>query len=123
MNGEYFLQVAGLIVALGAVSVALNAIVLKVLKPTYRVIRTLDKFASSLPVILEIAEEFKPNSGATLRDQVDEIKIKLVNIEGQLEVIALLAHRPGNNMVDDNLGMDPSTHPSTFDLPTTGATT
>lgn len=55
--------------------------------PVWRTMMAINHFAEALPVLLEIADEFKPNGGGSLRDQIDEIRIGQINIEQQLEQI------------------------------------
>ncbi len=107
--------IAGGIILFGATVVALNAIVLKLFKPMFRGVVVLNEFTESMPILIDIAKEFKPNEGHTLRDQVDDIRVKLNNIEGQLEALITNSHPPAERSATT------SSVPITFDLPTTGS--
>lgn len=39
----------------------------------------------AIPVLVDISQEFKPNGGSSLRDQIDEHSMLLRNIQQQLE--------------------------------------
>jgi len=119
--------IAGGIILFGAIVVALNAIVLKLFKPMFRGVVALSEFTESVPTLIDIAKEFHPNDGHTLRDQVDGINIKLNNIEGQLETLITNSHSPtlhgtGVHKTEVSTPISPiSSVPVTFDLPTTGS--
>jgi hypothetical protein len=67
------LWVDGLIVA-AAVITAITVIWRKFLQPLLRAIETLTETVEALPTLLEIAQQFQPNEGHTLRDSVDRIE-------------------------------------------------
>lgn len=89
------IQIAGV----SALLIALGIIFQKGLIPLWKgivalvhAVETLDSVAKhtadlpdALPVLMDIAEEFKPNDGATLRDRVDRLELGLRNITQQLE--------------------------------------
>lgn len=62
------------------------------ISPTYNALVALSEFFDAQPTLLSIAQEFKPNNGDTLRDQVDaltnngaDITLRLGNIESSVE--------------------------------------
>jgi hypothetical protein len=73
-----FLRIAAVIIGLGGIVYAGRILWLYLLKP-------LREFTAAQPVLIAIAYEFRPNSGRSLRDQIDLVNIRLVNIEQQLE--------------------------------------
>ncbi|MFQ5524571.1 MAG: hypothetical protein ACE5F5_13525 [Acidimicrobiia bacterium] len=58
----------------------------KVIRPGARIIYLAEE---SLPVLLDIAQEFKPNNGKSLVDRMTIIEGRLDDISGQLEVICV----------------------------------
>ena len=94
MTQDNYLQFAAMVAAAGAIALALHLIWRHALIPTYRFfvkgykfIGAVAMFTEAQPVLLEIASEFRPNDGASLRDQVDSTNLRLSNIEGQMEQI------------------------------------
>lgn len=57
----------------GAACAALVAI-LAVARTLYKVMRAAVRAEEALPILFEIAEQFRPNGGGSLRDQVDGIR-------------------------------------------------
>lgn len=89
-------QLAGIIITLGAVSYAISLVWSHAIVPLYNAIIhiyhaiiQISEFMEVLPTIVSIAHEFEPNDGESLRGQVDNINIKLDNIEGQLETLVI----------------------------------
>jgi len=78
------------VVGLGAVAYALHLIWVHLIKPIHTVVKALVGFAEVYPVLEEIAHEFKPNNGNTLRDQVDMLNIRTSNIEGSVEKLVII---------------------------------
>lgn len=109
--------IAGGIILFGGVVVALNAIVLKFFRPLFHAAVTVRDFTETIPTLTKIAEEFQPNSGKTLRDQVDGINFRLGNIEGQLEALVTNSHPSTEH---HGVSVAPAM-PVTFDLPSTGS--
>ncbi len=70
MTGE---QSVDLIVGFAALVVALGVIWKKFLYPFWRAIDTMTEVG---PVLLDVAHEFRPNNGHSLRDVVDRIETK-----------------------------------------------
>ncbi len=60
--------------ALGALAVIWR----KGLLPVVKFFRAVDRIAEAMPVLIEIADEFKPNGGASLRDSFDRIEVSMV---------------------------------------------
>ena len=87
MNVDQFLRLSAIIVATGASLYALNLIWRCMIRPFYLAVRALAEFMDAQPTLLQIAHEFEPNDGDTLRDQMDSANIRLSNIEGQLELL------------------------------------
>ncbi len=92
MSQDSYLQFAAMIAAAGGIALALNLIWRYILVPTYKFLKAVAMFAEAQPVLLGIANQFTPNDGDSLRDQVDSLhdamgdtNIRLGNIEGQLE--------------------------------------
>lgn len=82
---NWFLQFAAVIIAAGGIAYGLHLLWRYILCPGYRVLIGLTLVVEVWPVLSQIAEEFKPNEGNTLRDQVDATNLRLGNIEGQME--------------------------------------
>lgn len=74
--------ISGLI-AVAAVLTAWYVIWKRAFVPLGRFIRAVDEIAAATPVLVEIAHEFRPNDGQTLRDTVDRVEA------GMLEAIRL----------------------------------
>jgi len=87
MTQDSYLRFAAMVAAAGGIALALNLIWRHVICPIYRFIILIADFTEAQPVLLEIAEEFKPNNGTTLRDQIDTANMRLSNIEGQMEIV------------------------------------
>ncbi len=94
MTQDSYLQFAAMVAAAGAIALALNLIWRFVVVPVYRFLKAVSMFGEAQPVLLGIAAEFRPNDGASLRDQVDslhgevgDVNIRLGNIEGQMEIL------------------------------------
>ena len=105
MSTEAYLRFAAMVAATGGIVYALFLIWEHVICPAWRFFMNVIKFAEAQPVLLAIAKEFRPNDGATLRDQVDrthdeirdirdkineqagDTNIRLGNIEGQMEIL------------------------------------
>ena len=77
------------IVAAGGAVYALHLLWKHAITPIWRSLVSLVHFAEALPVLLCMAEEFKPNEGSSLRDQIDLVNMRLENIEQQLETICI----------------------------------
>jgi len=80
---ESLLRLTAVIVACGAAVLALRTIWAYVVKP-FR------QFAEAQPTLLSIADQFEPNSGSSLRDQIDMTNMRLQNIEQQLERVIMV---------------------------------
>lgn len=89
MSEGTFVTIAGGIILLGAVSYATNLLWSHAIRPLYHAIIQISEFMEALPTIMSIAHEFEPNDGESLRGQVDNINLKLNNIEGQLETLVI----------------------------------
>lgn len=83
MAESIFFWVAGI----AAIILLLRYIGIYVFIPFNRWARAVNAFIEAQPTLLQIAEEFKQNSGSTLRDQVDSANMRLENIEQQLELL------------------------------------
>jgi hypothetical protein len=75
-----FLRVAAVVVAAGGIVYAAHILWVYLLRP-------LREFTSAQPTLLEIAHEFRPNDGNSLRDRIDLANIRLRNMEQQLETV------------------------------------
>jgi len=91
---DSYLQFAAMIAAAGGIALALNLIWRFILVPTYKFLKAVAMFAEAQPVLLGIANQFTPNDGESLRDQVNSLNdaaadtnIRLGNMEGQLEIL------------------------------------
>ena len=84
---DEFLRLGAIVVAAGAAVYAIRIIWLYMIKPVYLALLSLAEFMEAQPTLLQIAHEFQPNDGDTLRDQIDSQSIRLGNIEGQLELL------------------------------------
>ncbi len=105
MTAEGYLRFAAIVAATGGVIYALYLAWQHVICPGWKFFMNVIRFAEAQPVLLAIAKEFRPNNGATLRDQVDstndairdmekqareqagDTNIRLGNIEGQMEIL------------------------------------
>lgn len=87
MSEDGYLQFAAMIVAAGGIAYAFHLIWRHVMCPVYQFFKAVSLFAEAQPVLIEIAHEFRPNDGDSLRDQVDAVNIRLGNIEGQMEIL------------------------------------
>ena len=80
--------------AVSASLIAFGVIWRKGLRPAARLIREFvhaaDNVAQHGPTLLEIAAEFRPNSGGSLRDVIDRIEAAATDMQGQ--VVALTAN-------------------------------
>ena len=92
MTIEQIPQLAAVIVALGAVSYAVNFLWVHAIHPVYRLLVLVSEVVKIYPTILTIAQEFAPNGKETLGEQINSINVQLHNIEGQLEVL-VVGHR------------------------------
>lgn len=57
------------------------------IKPLWRTVVAIVEFTKMAETIADIAHEFHPNEGSSLRDQVDGIKIAVNNISQQVECL------------------------------------
>lgn len=98
----------GLIVLIGA---ALAAIYKWLLKPAWCAVRGVVHWVDATPVLMEIAEEFKPNAGSSLRDRIDSIEgtihrhqaeanTRFDSIESKIDAF-ILDRRPGGQRHTD----------------------
>lgn len=69
--------IAWLIVAAAGVTAALT-IWRKVIIPFAKLVGAINRIADATPVLIDIAEEFRPNGGSSLRDTVDRIETGMV---------------------------------------------
>jgi hypothetical protein len=83
---DVILRTAAVIVAIGGMVVAVRTVYVYVLRP-------LRDIAAAMPVLLDIAHQFHPNDGSSLRDRVDTISIRLENMEQQLEALIVEGER------------------------------
>ena len=97
-------HVLGIIVLSGATVAALWR---WVFKPCWCAIRGVVRFTDATPVLMEIADEFKPNSGTSLRDTVDRIERtqteqgdKLQSIEHKIDTF-IIQRQPGGHRSTD----------------------
>ena len=85
MTERSYLDFAAMIAAAGGIALALHLIWRHLLCPIWRIFTLVATFAETQPVLIDIAHEFQPNDGDSLRDQIDTANIRLGNIEGQME--------------------------------------
>ena len=97
-------HILGIIVLSGA---ALAALWRWFLKPLWVGLRGVVHFVDCTPVLLDIAEQFKPNAGTSLRDTVDRVERrqddlsdKLVSIEDKIDTF-LINRQPGGKRITD----------------------
>lgn len=95
------------IVAAAAVISALTVIYRRGIKPLLAAIidftRTIKRTELAIPVLLEIAEQFKPNHGSSLRDAVDRIEISLAHLRSVDRI--LLSMSPKAHFETDQHGL------------------
>ena len=82
-------------VGLTAVTVAWRKAVWPIVKGATRFARAVEDFTAALPdllelaafapVILDIAAEFQPNEGSSLRDRIDKLNLDMDTLTGQME--------------------------------------
>ncbi len=65
----------------------LHLIIQHAIKPTWRFLVALVKFVEATSVLLDIAEEFKPNHGQSMRDVVNRIEYNQGGITARVERI------------------------------------
>lgn len=65
------------LVITAAALAALATIWRKGILPLVRLARAVERIADATPVLIGIAEEFRPNGGSSLRDTVDRIEVKV----------------------------------------------
>jgi len=94
MTADGYLRFAAMVAAAGGVALALHLIWRHILIPTWEfmkhvvaITRAIVVFIEAQPTLIDIAHEFKPNDGDSLRDQIDTANIRLGNIEGQMEIL------------------------------------
>ena len=87
---ETTIKVLGTITAIGAAGYSAHLIWKYIIMPVHRAMKAMSTFVEAQPVLLDMAREFKPNNGNSLRDQVDLLKISVHNIEGQVEKLVQL---------------------------------
>ena len=79
--------------AVSASLIAFGVIWRKGLRPAARLIREFvhaaDNVAQHGPTLLEIAAEFRPNSGGSLRDVIDRIEAAATTLGGKVDVLAV----------------------------------
>ena len=88
MSESVFFWVAGLT----AIILFIRYLIVYVLIPGLHWAKSFNEFMEAQPTLMEIADQFKPNGGESLRDQIDQANVRLENIEQQLE--ALLTEAP-----------------------------
>lgn len=85
------------ILILSAVLLALGVIwqkgIVVVVKGIRQAVRVFDLVETHLPTLVDIAAEFKPNHGSSLRDAVDSIE---ATIDGMDDQLGFLSIRVGN---------------------------
>ena len=77
---ETFLRIAAAVIAVGGIVYAWHILWVYLLRP-------LREFTSAQATLMEIAHEFRPNDGNSLRDRIDLTNIRLGNLEQQLEMV------------------------------------
>ncbi len=97
-------HILGIIVLSGAAAAALWR---WLIKPLWKGVRGVVYFSDATPVLMEIAEQFKPNAGTSLRDTVDRIERRqddlndaLVSIEDKIDTF-LINRQPGGQRATD----------------------
>ncbi len=95
------------VLIVGGIAAALGATMRWIVVPAFQTARGVIHFADALPVLQEIAEQFKPNGGLSLHDQVQEMNRGLTaNADAIDEVKNLLENhvasvRPGGRRRTD----------------------
>ena len=77
---QVYLRIAAAIIATGGIVYAGHILWVYLLRP-------LREFTAAQATLLEIASEFRPDSGNSLRDRIDLTNIRLGNLEQQLETV------------------------------------
>lgn len=67
--------------AAAAFLVAVGVIWRKGVRPLLRGLETLTHLADALPILLQIADEMRPNAGRSLRDAIDRMEQRINRIE------------------------------------------
>jgi phytoene/squalene synthetase len=67
------------VIGIAAFIVAWQTIWKRFLVPLARFVKGVIRIADATPVLVQIAEEFRPNGGGTVRDVVDRIETKVDN--------------------------------------------
>lgn len=76
------------VISIGALGLAFQQIYRHILTPAWRALKALMQLADAIPVIVAIADEFKPNSGGSLRDSMDRIEDSQRKLaEGHREIV------------------------------------
>ncbi len=91
----------------GGAAAAIGSIMKWVILPTIKLVRTMIHFADATPVLMEMAEQFKPNGGPPLHEQVAsmvrgqvEITDRLETVEGKIDSFVVQRKRGGNRNTD-----------------------
>lgn len=79
--------VAKAVILVGSVGYAFHLIHRHILTPAWRAMKALQQLADAMPVLLEIAEEFQPNSGTSLRDAVNRIEQSQQRVATRLDAL------------------------------------
>lgn len=79
---DVILRTAAVLVAVGGIILAVRTVYVYLLRP-------LREISEAMPILLDIARQFRPNDGTSLRDRVDGISGRLANIEQQLETLLI----------------------------------
>jgi hypothetical protein len=65
------------IIGIAAFLIAWQTIWKRFLVPMYLFVKGVIRIADATPILVQIAEEFRPNGGGTVRDTVDRIELKV----------------------------------------------
>jgi hypothetical protein len=65
------------VIGIAAFLVAWQTIWKRFLVPLARFVKGVIRIADATPILVQIAEEFRPNGGGTVRDTVDRIELKV----------------------------------------------
>jgi hypothetical protein len=93
------------VIGIAAFIVAWQTIWKRFLVPLARFVKGVIRIADATPVLVQIAEEFRPNGGGTVRDTVDRIETKVGAIEGKVDDAARLVRDATDSWASDRIAV------------------
>ena len=86
------------IVSIAGIGVILERLWTKIIMPIIRAIHATMVFVQAYPILVEISNQFKPNDGESLYDQIRELKHNVNNVATQYDTVVIQLNEAARNI-------------------------